>query len=105
MSSELWEKGFECAHNILAMGYTPNGSITGWLNEGYYLNATSGDKWDTIGHRNALLYSTSSTILFGLQRFLFGAYRSHRTQHFIYSRHGRDLHRVRKYGILVLLQL
>ena len=62
MSDELWAAGFECTHNILAMGYTPQGAITGWMNEGYSL---SNEKWDTLGHRYALIGADHSNIQFG----------------------------------------
>ena len=53
MPQELWDKGFECRHNILAGGFTPLGSITGWMNEGYYL---SGKSWTALGHREVLIH-------------------------------------------------
>ena len=62
MSDELWQKGFACDHNILAMGYTPSGAITGWINEGYDLRTKS---WDTLGHRYALISPQYSNIQFG----------------------------------------
>ena len=34
MPQEIWDEGFEMNHIILAMGYTPRGSITGWLQGG-----------------------------------------------------------------------
>ncbi|MCR5703389.1 MAG: catalase [Eubacterium sp.] len=52
MAQALWDQGFECNHNILAWNYTPQGSITGWMNEGYNLQSRS---WDTYGHRYALV--------------------------------------------------
>lgn len=62
MSKELWDKGYECRHNILAWNYTPQGAITGWMNEGYnkYYNA-----WDTLGHRFALIEPEISEVQFG----------------------------------------
>ena len=53
MSQELWDKGFECKHNILAWGYTPLGAVTGWMNEGYSLSSGS---WGALGHRVALIH-------------------------------------------------
>lgn len=62
MDDALWNEGAAARHNILALGYTPRGAIRGWLNEGYSL--TSG-KWDTIGHRMALLSADISDVQFG----------------------------------------
>ena len=62
MSDELWEKGYKCDHNIIAKGYTPSGSIYGWMNEGYNLKTKS---WDTLGHRYALIAPQYSNIQFG----------------------------------------
>lgn len=62
MSDELWQKGFECNHNILAWGYTPQNSITGWMNEGYNLNNKS---WDTLGHRYVLINPAYIGVQFG----------------------------------------
>ena len=62
MPDELWAAGFECTPNILARGYTPHGAITGWMNEGYSL---SNEKWDTLGHRYALIGADHSNIQFG----------------------------------------
>ena len=62
MDQALWDEGAGVWHNILAMGYTPRGAITGWLNEGYSLRT---GKWDTIGHRTALLTSRYSSVQFG----------------------------------------
>ncbi|MBR7008270.1 MAG: hypothetical protein IKH90_06540, partial [Ruminococcus sp.] len=62
MPDELWQKGYACQHNILAWGYTPLGSITGWMNEGYYL---SSKKWDTLGHRYALISPDNLDVQFG----------------------------------------
>ncbi len=62
MSQELWDKGFDCRHNILAWNYTPQDAITGWMNEGYnkYNN-----EWDTLGHRFALIDPDVSEVQFG----------------------------------------
>ena len=62
MDQELWEFGARVYHNILAMGYTPRGAITGWLNEGF--NLYSGTQ-NTIGHRVALLEMNNSSMQFG----------------------------------------
>ncbi len=62
MPDELWQKGYACQHNILAWGYTPLDSITGWMNEGYYL---SSKKWDTLGHRYALISPDNLDVQFG----------------------------------------
>lgn len=62
MSDEMWQKGFECKHNILAWGYTPKGAIRGWINEGYSLSAK---EWGTLGHRRALIGRYVSEVQFG----------------------------------------
>ena len=62
MSDELWRLGADAKHNIIAWGYTPTGSITGWLNEGYNLNTK---EFDTTGHRQAILGSSISKLQFG----------------------------------------
>ncbi len=62
MSQELWDEGSVLAHNILARGYTPQGAITGWLNEGY---RPSSQTWDTLGHRYALIGVNVSDVQFG----------------------------------------
>lgn len=62
MDQALWNLGANADHNILAMGYTPRGAISGWLDEGYSL---SGETWNTIGHRMSLLHSNVSELLFG----------------------------------------
>lgn len=62
MDQALWDEGFACNHNILALGYTPQGAVTGWLNEGYSL---SSEKWDTLGHRNAILSAGYTGITYG----------------------------------------
>ncbi len=62
MAQALWDQGFACNHNILAMGYTPQGSITGWMNEGYNLRNGS---WDTYGHRYALIRPANVVQQFG----------------------------------------
>ncbi|MDE6025138.1 MAG: leucine-rich repeat protein [Lachnospiraceae bacterium] len=62
MSDEIWNAGSGCNHNILAMGYTPLGAITGWMNEGYNLNRKA---WDTTGHRYALIAENLTDVQFG----------------------------------------
>lgn len=67
MSDDLWNYGAPCRHNILARGYTPQGAITGWMNEGYSL---SGKTWDTVGHRFALIGSSVSDLQFGYSGYI-----------------------------------
>ncbi|OUP86200.1 hypothetical protein B5F07_02600 [Lachnoclostridium sp. An169] len=62
MDEDLWNEGFACDHNILARWYTPQGAITGWINEGY---STYYQEWDTLGHRYALIGSDCSDVQFG----------------------------------------
>lgn len=62
MSDEMWNAGAPCRHNILAGGYTPQGAITGWMNEGYSLRSQS---WDTTGHRYALIEASLSDVQYG----------------------------------------
>lgn len=62
MEQALWDEGAAASHNILAMGYTPRGAISGWLNEGYDLRT---GQWDTLGHRNAILYSSYTGVDYG----------------------------------------
>lgn len=62
MPQELWDLGFEFNHNILALGFSPRGAITGWMNEGYNLEKNS---WDTIGHRYSLILPYISDLHFG----------------------------------------
>lgn len=61
MSQELWDYGKTCTHNIIAWNYTPQGSVTGWLNEGY----TESGGWDVLGHRHALISPEISAVTFG----------------------------------------
>ena len=61
MSDALWDQGANVRHNILAWGYTPEGSICGWMNEGY----TTRGGWGTLGHRYALIDSEVSGVQFG----------------------------------------
>ena len=62
MSDEMWNAGAPCRHNILERGYTPQGAITGWMNEGYSLRSQS---WDTTGHRYALIEASLSDVQYG----------------------------------------
>lgn len=62
MDQALWDEGARASHNIIAMGYTPRGAISGWLNEGYSLRNGS---WDTLGHRWAILASYTSGLDYG----------------------------------------
>lgn len=62
MEQKLWDRGAAAAHNIIAMGYTPQGAITGWMNEGYSL---SSKKWDTVGHRYAIAGASRAGIEYG----------------------------------------
>lgn len=62
MSSELWEYGAGCGHNILAAGYTPQGAVTGWMNEGYSFVY---DQWGTIGHRAIMMEMELSGLQYG----------------------------------------
>ncbi|MGN0591675.1 MAG: dockerin type I domain-containing protein [Ruminococcus sp.] len=62
MSDTLWQYGADCEHNILAGGYTPQGSIGGWMNEGYSVEYES---WGTIGHRAMMMDMYLSDIQYG----------------------------------------
>ena len=62
MSDDLWNMGADVSHNILARGYSPRGSITGWLNEGYNLRTGT---FDTVGHRTTIISPTIGSIDFG----------------------------------------
>lgn len=62
MSQEMWDEGYDCTHNILAWGYTPQGAIVGWMNEGYDISSGT---WGTIGHRMTLINETTSKLTFG----------------------------------------
>lgn len=62
MDQALWDAGANVSHNILAMGYTPSGSIAGWLNEGY---SRSTSQWGTMGHRTTILNASYSGISYG----------------------------------------
>lgn len=62
MEDSFWQQGAGAVHNILAMGYTPRGAVTGWLNEGYSLRTGT---FDTIGHRQMLLSYRTTGMDFG----------------------------------------
>ncbi len=62
MSDSLWDIAKFPSHNIIAWGYTPTESITGWLDEGYNLETK---QWDTTGHRRAILDAKNSLLQFG----------------------------------------
>ncbi|MCQ2533350.1 MAG: DUF4214 domain-containing protein [Clostridia bacterium] len=62
MSDDLWNKGANCDHNILASGYAPQGAITGFLNEGYNITSST---FGTIGHRAFLLSYKTVAFDFG----------------------------------------
>ncbi len=62
MTEELWQLGKNADHNIIAWGYTPTGSITGWLDEGYNLSEKT---FDTTGHRQAIIGPNVSKLQFG----------------------------------------
>lgn len=62
MADAFWEKGVECQHHVLACGYTPQGSITAYMNEGYDLET---GEWTTLGHRYSLITPDISRIDFG----------------------------------------
>ena len=62
MSDALWTQGAHAYHNIIAWGYTPQGSVTGWMNEGYNTYFKS---FDTVGHRHALISPYYAGISYG----------------------------------------
>ncbi len=62
MDDELWQKGADCNHNILALDYTPVGAVTAWISEGY---DQSIETWKTVGHRAILLDSKLSKMSYG----------------------------------------
>ena len=62
MGDVLWEYGACCSHNILAAGFTPQGAITGWMNEGYRVEEYM---WDSIGHRAMMMRISTSDIQYG----------------------------------------
>ncbi len=62
MDDELWQQGADCVHNVLADGYTPQGAIFGWMNEGYNLEL---ETWGKIGHRAVLMNMHLTEISYG----------------------------------------
>ena len=62
MDQALWDKGYYCNHNILAWYSAPVNAITAWLNEGY---RPSEGRFDTVGHRTAILSAEYSSIIYG----------------------------------------
>lgn len=64
MDDETWQRGASCKHNILASGYTPQGAVSGWMNEGYDVER---ETWTEsgIGHRALTMRMTMSEIAFG----------------------------------------
>ncbi|MBQ8514259.1 MAG: hypothetical protein IJ496_02575 [Ruminococcus sp.] len=62
MSDALWESGAGCSHNILAMGYSPQIAVMGWMNEGYSL---IDETWTTIGHRAIMMEMELSSLQYG----------------------------------------
>ena len=68
MEQELWDYGaLDYQHNILALGSTPRGAITSWMNEGYSLYSGS---WDTLGHRYDLISSSLSEVCFSYSGYV-----------------------------------
>ena len=62
MPLDLWKKGEQCDHNILAWYTSPRYSITQWMNEGYYL---SSGQWGTLGHRYGIINPNHTDIQYG----------------------------------------
>ena len=62
MPYDLWEYGANVEHTILANGFTPQGAVTGWMNEGYLIES---DTWESIGHRATLTKMSLSQMAFG----------------------------------------
>lgn len=62
MSDEMWKKAVYCSHSVLAQGFSPVGSIPGWLNEGYSLQS---GKFNTLGHRMSILRQKNGEFNFG----------------------------------------
>ena len=62
MPLDLWKKGEECDHNILAWYTSPRYSITQWMNEGYYL---SSGQWGMLGHRYGIINPNHTDIQYG----------------------------------------
>ena len=61
MDQALWDSG-KVGNNIIAIGYTPRGSIIGWCNEGYSRRSGS---WGTVGHRYCLIGTDVSALRLG----------------------------------------
>ena len=62
MTDEMWNMAKNCPHNVLAQGYSPAKAINGWINEGYN---KAKQKFDTIGHRLAVIDQTTSDFDYG----------------------------------------
>lgn len=62
MTDEMWNKGADCNHNILAKGYSPRDSVTAWLSEGYEYDINT---WRSVGHRSVLLNPKLSEMTYG----------------------------------------
>ena len=62
MPKSLWDKGFECDNNVLSAGFTPLGSIKGWVNEGYSLSKS---EWQDLGHKIVMLHPDYTDLQFG----------------------------------------
>ena len=62
MSDEMWQTAVACKHNVLAQGYTPQGAIEGWMDEGYVYNW---GQFDTIGHRMTVIGQKVGEFKFG----------------------------------------
>ena len=62
MPTDFYQLGASASHNILSSGMTPQGAMTGFLNEGY---SVSTGKFGTIGHRICLLDFMTSGMQFG----------------------------------------
>ena len=62
MDDVLWDKGADAPHTIIAIGYTPYGSVIGWTNEGYDL---SSNRWNTLGHRHYVVHGSYRSIQYG----------------------------------------
>ncbi len=64
MPDEIWQAGADCKNNILASGFSPQGAVTGWMNEGYDVEL---ETWTSsgIGHRALTMRMTLSEMAFG----------------------------------------
>ncbi len=62
MDEDFWNYGASVSHNILARFYTPQGAITGFMNEGYSLSSGT---WGTLGHRMTIIGTNVSDLEFG----------------------------------------